>query len=71
MPYRFQKELEIGMKLSKEESLTVLACLLGMLIMIAENRYGNKEEKEFIFSLLIIPVLMLLYVRYLFKKNKK
>ena len=59
------------MKLSKEESLTVLACLLGMIIMIAENRCSNKEEKEFIFSLLIIPVLMLLYVRYLFKKNKK
>ena len=71
MPYQFQKELGIGMKLSKEEGLTVLACLLGILIMIFENRFSNKEEKEFIFSLLIIPVLILLYVRYLFKKNRK
>jgi hypothetical protein len=59
------------MKLSKEESLTVLACLLGMIIMTAEHNYGNSEEKSTILLLLIIPVLMLLYVRYLLKKQKK
>ena len=55
------------MRLSREETLTVLACLIGLFIMFL----NQKNDDERIFSLLIIPVLMLLYVRKELKKNNK
>ena len=67
MPYLFQKEWKRGMELSKEEHITVLACLIGIFIMFLEKVYG----KDMI-PLLIVPVGMLLYVRQVLKnKNKK
>jgi len=55
------------MELSKEEHITVLACLIGIFIMFLEKVYG----KDMI-PLLIVPVGMLLYVRQVLKnKNKK
>ncbi len=71
MLYQFQKELERSMKLSKEEHLTILACIFGMTIMMIESKYSTNDEKDAVLSLLIVPVLMLLYARYLFKKNEK
>jgi len=55
------------MKLSREEILTALACVIGLLIMFL----NQKSDDERIFSLLIIPVLMLLYIRKELKKDKK
>ena len=67
MPYLFQKEWERGMKLSREEHITVLACLIGLFIMFLEKVYGKG-----MIPLLIVPVGMLLYVRQVLKnKNKK
>jgi hypothetical protein len=54
------------MNLNKEEHITILACLIGIFIMSLEIVYG----KEMI-PLLILPVLMLLYVRKKLKKDNK
>ena len=39
--------------------------------MMIESKYSTNDEKDAVLSLLIVPVLMLLYARYLFKKNEK
>lgn len=65
MPYLFQKEWKRGMELSKEEHITILACLIGIFIMFLEKVYG----KDMI-PLLIVPVGMLLYVRQVLKNKK-
>lgn len=53
------------MELSKEEHITILACLIGIFIMFLEKVYG----KDMI-PLLIVPVGMLLYVRQVLKNKK-